>query len=72
MLLLSLLLLLVALVCGYLDPGAKEEVEEKEEAKEKKEKVQVVVVVLLLGFFSGDRRIDCLIDWEVVGGLGGF
>jgi hypothetical protein len=44
-LLLSLLLLLVALVCGYLDPGAKEEVEEKEEAKEKKEKVEVVVVV---------------------------
>lgn len=58
--LLSLLLLLVALVCGYLDPGAKEEVEEKEEAKEKKEKVEVVVVVvLLLGFFSGDRRSCC-------------
>jgi hypothetical protein len=57
-LLLSLLLLLVALVCGYLDPGAKEEVEEKEEAKKKKEKVEVVVV-LLLGFFSGDRRSYC-------------
>jgi hypothetical protein len=57
-LLLSLLLLLVALVCGYLDPGAKEEVEEKEEAKEKEEKVEVVVV-LLLGFFSGDRRSCC-------------
>jgi di/tricarboxylate transporter len=55
-LLLSLLLLLVALVCGYLDPGANEEVEEKEEAKEKKEKVEVVVVVvvvLLLGFSAG-------------------
>jgi hypothetical protein len=58
-LLLSLLLLLVALVCGYLDPGANEEVEEKEEAQEKKEKVEVVVVVLLLGFFSGDRRSCC-------------
>jgi Na+-transporting methylmalonyl-CoA/oxaloacetate decarboxylase gamma subunit len=58
-LLLSLLLLLVALVCRYLDPGAKEEVEEKEETKEKKEKVEVVVVVLLLGFFSGDRRSCC-------------
>lgn len=49
----------MALVCGYLDPGAKEEVEEKEEAKEKKEKIEVVVVVLLLGFFSGDRRSCC-------------
>ncbi len=52
----------MALVCGYLDPGAKEEVEEKEEAKEKKEKVEVVVVVvavLLLGFFIRDRRSCC-------------
>ncbi len=52
----------MALVCGYLDPGAKEEVEEKEEVKEKKEKVEVVVVVvavLLLGFFIRDRRSCC-------------